>query len=120
MLIEFVASMKPKYLVALLVSLLIVPIFLYYGFRVNAPAKQESLDLFMGIDVAYENLTEIKTLIDEISSYTNLFVIGCTGITHKATRLNETCQYAYDKGLSFIIYSGRTPRTEWLEDATKR
>jgi hypothetical protein len=120
MLIEFVASMKPKYLVALLVSLLIVPVFLYYGFRVNAPPKQGSLDLFMGIDVAYENLTEIKTLIDETSSYTNLFVIGCTGITNNATRLNETCQYAYDKGLSFIIYSERAPRTEWLEDAKKR
>jgi hypothetical protein len=119
-LIEFVASMKPKYLVALFVSLLIVPVFLYYGFLVNDLAKQESLDLFVGIDVAYENLTEIKTLIDEVSSYTNLFVIGCTGITNNATRLNETCQYIYDKGLSFIIYRERAPQTELLEDAKNR
>ena len=78
--------MKTKYLIALLISLLIVPVFLYYGFRVNAPAtKKEPLDLFVGVDVAYENLTEIKKLIDETSSYTNLFVIGCTGITHNTT-----------------------------------
>jgi hypothetical protein len=74
----------------------------------------------VGVDVAYENLTEIKKLIDEISSYTNLFVIGCTGITHNLTTLDETCQYVYDKGLSFIIYSEIAPRTEWLEDAKTR
>ena len=113
--------MKTKFLIALLISLLIVPVFLYYGFRVNAPAtKKEPLDLFVGVDVAYGNLTEIKKLIDETSSYTNLFVIGCTGITHNTTLLNETYQYIYDKNLSFIIYRERPFRTEWLEDAKKR
>jgi hypothetical protein len=111
--------MKPKYLVTLLVSLLIVPVFLYYGFFVNDTAKKEPSGLFVGVDVAYENLTEIREIVDQISPYTNLFVIGCTGITQNAT-LNETCQYVYDKGLSFIIYRERPLRTEWLEDATKR
>jgi hypothetical protein len=116
--IEVVASMKPKYLIALLVSLLIVPVFLYNGFLVKDSAKNMSSDLFVGIDVAYENLTEIKELIDQVSRYTNLFVIGYTGITQNVirnvttgrilsenfTELNEICQYVYDKGLSFIVY----------------
>jgi len=70
--------------------------------------------------VAYENLTEIKTLINEISSYTNLFVIGCTGITHKVTRLDEVCQYVYDKGLSFIVYIEGPFQRQWFEGAKNR
>ena len=103
------------------ILLLVVPILLNSSFLVFASTKKQSPDIFVGVDVAYENLTEIKKLIDEISSYTNLFVIGCTGITYNFTTLDETCQYVYDKGLSFIIYSEHmAPHTEWLEDAKKR
>jgi len=103
------------------ILLLVVPILLNSSFLVFASTKKQSPDIFVGVDVAYENLTEIKKLIDEISSYTNLFVIGCTGITDNLTKLDETCQYVYDKGLSFIIYREHTaPHTEWLEDAKKR
>lgn len=112
--------MKPKRLGVLLVSLLIVQVFLNYASLINVHAEQESPDIFIGVDVAYENLTEIKKLIDEVSSYTNLFVIGCTGITHNLTKLDETCQYIYDKGLSFIIYIEWLPQTEWLESAKKK
>jgi hypothetical protein len=119
-LIAFAASMKLRQLGVLLVSLLIVQVFLNYGSLINVHAEQGSPDIFIGVDVAYENLTEIKKLIDEVSSYTNLFVIGCTGITHNATKLNETCQYVYDKGLSFIVFREMAPQTEWLEDAKKR
>jgi hypothetical protein len=125
--------MKPKYLVVLLVSLLIVPVFLYYGFLANDSLKGTCSDLYVGVDVAYDNLTEIKKLIDQVSPYTNLFVIGCTGITQNVirnvttgrilsenfTELNETCKYVYDKGLSFIIYREWPFRTAWLENATK-
>jgi hypothetical protein len=97
-----------------------VPIFLDYGFIVNVSAEQDLPDLFLGVDVAYENLAEIRKLIDEVSSYTNLFVIGCTGITYDYTKLNETCQYVYDKGLSFIIYCEIPPRIEWLTEAKER
>jgi hypothetical protein len=116
----FAASMKPKRLGILLVSLLIAQVFLNYGSFIDAHAEQKTPDIFIGIDVAYENLTEIKKLIDEVSSYTNLFIIGCTGITYSPAKLDETCQYAYDKSLSFIIYSEWPPQTEWLESAKTR
>jgi hypothetical protein len=75
----------------------------------------------VGIDLAYgDSVAEAKRRIDEVSSYTNLFVIGTTGITNNATKLDECCQYAYDKGLSFIVYSSRVPRKEWLEEAKER
>ena len=55
---------------------MIASIILSYGFLVVDPAKEETENLFVGIDVAYENMTEIKALIDKVSPYTNLFVIG--------------------------------------------
>jgi hypothetical protein len=119
-LIAFAATMKPKRLGTLLVALLIAQVFLNYSSLINAHAEQKTPDIFIGIDVAYENLTEIEKLIDEVSSYTNLFVIGCTGITQNATKLDEICQYVYEKELFFIVFRERAPQTEWLEDAKRR
>ena len=55
-------------------------------------------------DVAYADVDELKELIDEVSSYTNLFLIGSTGISHNSAKLNEMCQYLYEKDLHFIVY----------------
>ena len=121
--------MKPKYLTTVLVFLLVVPIIVSYGFLANDQTKKEPLDIFVGIDAAYEDMEEVKQLIDETSSYTNLFILGCTGITENFilgrtgitenfTKLNEMCQYIYDKDMYFIVYREHfAPGTEWLEEA---
>jgi len=108
------------FFIVFIVSLLIVSLFLNYSFFVNDPSKSNTPSVFVGVDVAYDDLTEIKRLVDEISYYTNLFVIGSTGITYNVTKLDETCQYIYDKGLSFIIFTERSPQAQWLEDAKER
>ncbi len=64
----------------------------------------QKTDVFVGIDAAYGSIDEIKTLVDQVSPYTNLFVLGCTGITHNATKLNEACQYLYNRKMHFIVY----------------
>jgi hypothetical protein len=112
--------MKTKCLVVFLISLLTFQVLLTTSFPVHAQTENQPSDVFFGVDVAYENLTEIKTLIDEISPYTNFFGIGCTGITNNTTKLNDVCQYVYDKGLSFIIYTDWALRSQWLEDAKNR
>jgi hypothetical protein len=112
--------MKRNHLIILLISLLITTFFLSYGFLSTPPSRGKSPDVLVGVDVAYGDVEEIKKVADQVSSYTNLIVIGCSGITNNATKLNETCQYVYDKGLSFIIYLERAPRTQWLEDAKTR
>ena len=106
--------------VVLLIFLLIVSLLLYHNLFTKEHSQNDPPDLFVGIDVAYPDLAEIKRLVDEISPYTNLFVIGCTGITHNATKLDEACQYIYDKGCSFIVYIERSPRSKELEDAKNR
>jgi len=112
--------MKNKCWVVFLISLLALQVCLNFGFPVYAQTEDQQPDVFFGVDVAYENITEIKMLIDEVSAYTNFFGIGCTGITYNEERLNDVCQHAYDKGLSFLIYTERFLRRQWLEDAKSR
>jgi hypothetical protein len=88
-------------IIIILIPLLIISLFLTYGFF----DKPSSSDVFVGIDVAYDNVEEIKLLVDEVSSYTNTIVIGSTGITYNFTKLDEVCQYVYDRGMYFMIYA---------------
>ncbi len=110
--------MKFKQLTVLLILLLILPLFLNYGLPTKAVTTQTSPSLYVGVDVAYESIAATEQLIDNISSYTNFFVIGCTG-NYNETRLTIISQYVYDKGLTFIVYSDipRYPSRQWLEDA---
>ena len=104
-----------------LISLLIVQVFLNCGFFATAPA-QSSPDVFVGVDVAYGGVAEAKAVISQVSSYTNLIVIGTDTIVLNATELNETFQYAYNKGLYFmslVPLLGRVNKTEWFEYANQ-
>jgi hypothetical protein len=118
--------MKPTYLIGMLISLLVIILLLRIGLpAANLVKRRELSDLFVGIDAAYEDMDEVKQLVDDVSSYTNVFVLGCTGITHNFTKLDKMCQYIYNRGMYFIIYSEQIAtnteqiaiNTEWLEEA---
>ena len=111
---------KLRYIVGFLVAILLISAIVSYGFLVNNNSSDVFKDFFVGVDVAYENMEDNKELIDKISPYSNLFVIGCTGITHNESKLNEICQYAYDKGLSFIVFTDRRLQYQWVEQAKIR
>ncbi|MBN1618156.1 hypothetical protein JW887_02320 [Candidatus Dojkabacteria bacterium] len=111
--------MKKKVVVGALAFLMVTSLILSYSV-IYSFQKVEQPDLFFGLDVAYENIEEIKVLVDKVSSYTNLFVIGCTGITHDTVKLDEMCQYLYDRGFSFIVYVEWSIRAQWLVDAKER
>jgi len=61
--------------------------FLIINYVLLVSNESEPLELFIGVDLAYDNPEEIKKLADELSNYTNLFVIGCTGISYNITQL---------------------------------
>ncbi len=96
--------MKFKWLIIVLVGLLLSVSFLVAQNSSNPTSELISPEVYVGIDVAYGDFNTIKELIDQVSSYTNLFVIGCTAITHNVTELEKTCQYLYEKNMSFIVY----------------
>lgn len=112
--------MKLRYVAIFLASILLTSIILSYGFLSGNDPNVAFGSFFVGVDVAYESMDENKELIDKVSSCTNLFVIGCTGITHNTSKLNEICQYAYDNGLSFIVYTDRPLQYQWVEEAIAR
>ena len=111
--------MKAKYIAILLVSILVLSLFLTYGFLTvgEKERKKEDLpDFLVGVDVAYDDVDAIKELIDEVGPYTNLFLIGTIGISNNSTKLNEICQYLNETGLYFIIYNESPQRLDLLQE----
>ncbi len=113
--------MRAKYALVVAIISMIVTGSVVYGFMywMANQAKEEPLSVFVGVDAAYDNPQEIKTLVDAISPYTNLFIIGSTGITHNETELDDMCQYVYNKGLSFIVFTEMPPQigVTWIQHA---
>ncbi len=85
--------------VFLVVSLVVLNFGFFFGSRTDVP------DFFVGVSVAYADVDAIKALIDEVSSYTNVFVIGSSGISVFEDKLNEVCQYLVDKGMFFVVFA---------------
>lgn len=109
-------------LAVILILLFAVPLF--WEFETVKDSEVEP-DFFVGIDTAYDNVEDIEKLVDSVKGYTNLFVIGSTGITLNRTKLDQVCQYIYGSGLYFIVYSHPPPnneinQTQWVADAKQR
>jgi hypothetical protein len=117
--------MKLKFLAIIFIMLLASSVSIGYSFLVREHSKEEMPELFVGVDVAYDNMDQIKSLVDKISSYTNTIVFGSTGVTHNFTKLNDACKYVYNRGMYFMLYMHPDPtqldeQQQWLEDAKTR
>ena len=112
--------MKAKYILIFLISLLIISLFITYNFLSVEDMSEDRPDFFFGVDVAYGDVEKIKELIDEVSSYTNLLLIGSTGISHNNNKLNEICQYLYERDLYFIVYDETPLRLNSLNDVKNK
>jgi len=90
-------NVKLKIAVVFLAILIVIPM----TFTFTSTSAQP--DVYVGIDVAYDT-PNIEAIINKVSSYTNLFILGCTAITQNQTRLDSVCQYLYEKKMNFIVY----------------
>ena len=84
---------------------LIVLITVSLFFTVNTLSKHTSTrPFYVGVEFAYGNqFSELKTLVDKVKDYTNLFVIGSVYLTFNRTALDESCDYIFSSGLNFIV-----------------
>jgi hypothetical protein len=108
--------MKFRQLTVILILLIVMPVFINLGTVTKITAQTQTIpDVYVGVDAAYPSLTANEQLVDRISSYANLLIIGSSAISRNETSLNELCQYAYNKGMSFIIYTddARYPTQQW-------
>jgi hypothetical protein len=80
--------------VVLLLALMIGGLFL----------KEEEADVFVGVEVGYDNVEDIVSFVDEVKEYVNLIVIGSLDVTTNATKLIEVGDYLYNEGLYFIPF----------------
>jgi len=103
--------------VIVLISIVTASLLFQYVMSPEDYPNGNAPDVYVGVDVAYSNVTAIENQIDQMRSYTNLIVIGCTGITENLTLCSEVCQYAYDRDLSFIIYAEKPYSQQWLQNA---
>ncbi len=112
--------MKTLQITLLMITLLGIQVFANCAFLAGASAQTKP-SVYVGVDLSYGDVSEAKSMIDQVSSFTNLIVIGTTRITWYPDKLTETFQYAYDKGLSFMslppsLWPGRETE-EWYANA---
>jgi hypothetical protein len=95
-------------------------LFLGIDLHVKDFLKPISADVFVGVEAGYDGVENIKSLVDEVKSYTNFFVVGSLNITYNVTSLNEVCQYLHDKGLYFAPFmhiTNRFNQSQWTSYA---
>ena len=88
---------------ALLIIVLFVGVHTYFF-----TGAAENVDVYVGVDAAYDNMTDLKARIDQVKDYTNFFVLGSTAITLNESKLNEMSDYITSNGLSFATYTHTT------------
>lgn len=86
---------------ALLIALIAISLFLVLEPGEQAPSRP----FYVGVEFAYgSQFSQVKAMVDEVKSYTNLFVLGSVTLSFNRTAFNESCNYIYDSGLNFIVF----------------
>jgi len=101
--------MNRKWVVSIvLCTVLVVAVFAGVHSLFGGDLTAQTIDVYVGVDAAYDNMPDLKARIDQVKDYTNIFVLGSTGITLDEAKLNEMCEYISDSGLSFATYTHTT------------
>lgn len=87
------------FLVAILVAIIATAFFVSVVLQ-----KRKANEVFVGIEVGYDNFEDFARFVEEVEDYVNLIVIGSLNITTNATKLTMICDYLYAKGLYFIPF----------------
>lgn len=96
---------KLKQKIILLTIVLIVVILASLFIALNWKNSSTVSNCYVGVEVAYTNTntSDIRTMVDRVKDYTNVFVIGSVELTYNETALNESCDYIYGAGLKIIV-----------------
>lgn len=87
----------------------VISISLFVAIEQFNDSRQSIPKFFVGVELAYGEISDYKDLVDKVKNYTNLFVIGSPEISFNQTLLNATCDYIHDSGLYFIVLFTATP-----------
>jgi hypothetical protein len=100
--------LKIKFFLSIVVALLVV--VLLFAFIIEGLyLKEDRGEVYVGVEVGYDNVNDIFRFVDEVEKYVNLIVIGSLDVTTNTTELTEVCNYLHGKGLYFIPFMLITP-----------
>ncbi|HSV49439.1 MAG TPA: hypothetical protein VLH35_03905, partial [Candidatus Acidoferrales bacterium] len=83
--------------------MVIIIVFTLFIFTWNFTTPETASDFYVGVEVAYGDLADLKALVTEVKNYTNLIVLGLPEVSINRTLLDESCDYIYNSDLSFIV-----------------
>jgi len=66
--------------------------------------REEQKEVFVGVEVGYDDVDDVFRFADEVEEYVNLIVIGSLDITTNSTKLTAVGDYLHNKGLYFIPF----------------
>jgi len=93
-----------KYPAVLLLILVLVITFSLVVLLLKQPANKPSV--FAGVDIGYGDEAEAIKIVNAVSGYVNLIVLGSLEVTKDTEKLMRVCDYMYQKGLYFMVYVG--------------
>jgi hypothetical protein len=106
--------MKKQVLAAIFLLIILISAFFVVKFFCAEP---KTSTFYLGVEFAYaDDAASLKSLVDKVANYTNLFVIGSLGISFNRTALDESCDYIYDSGLHFIVLFTGLDMYNWQDD----
>ena len=86
----------------ILIVLIAMSLFIFTNVFSNKASPRQ---FYVGVDFAYgDQFSQVKALVDKVKGYTNLFVMGSLDLSFNKTALDESCDYIYGAGLSFIVF----------------
>ena len=100
--------MNSKHVSVIIACALLFSLLLFSFFNINHENKFS--EFYFGVDVAYDDLGKIKNLVDQVAGYTNMIIIGSTGITYNQSKLNQTILYIENQHLSYAVFAAAAAR----------
>jgi hypothetical protein len=88
----------------LLLAIILVSVGLSYAAVYYSQESSGRDEFFFGVSFGQQTTAEAKAMIDKVKNYTNFFLINNWDIATDEAALNETCDYAANAGLKFIVF----------------
>ena len=115
-----------KRAVVFLLAIILVSAGLSYAAVYYSQKPSARADFFFGVSFGQRTAAEAKVMIDKVKGYTNFLLVNNWGIVTNEAALNETCDYAAQAGMKFIVFFDLISRVKypwhqtWLETAKAR
>ena len=95
--------MNSKHVFVIITYILLLSLLFYL--LSNIGYVNEFSEFYVGVDVAYADLEKIKTIVDQVAGYTNIVIIGSSGITYDQHALNQTILYLENYDLFYAVFA---------------